>query len=179
MQGLEKIGRPRTSLIQRMLWRAGEAGSVSDTKCNLLRNCGDPFSFLLSEVENRTRTLQWLYIGSIILHTDSFWNPHFPSSGKCCLYEFVLNHINQLHNCALLPEEEVKNPNSPDNTQWLILFTTVLSFSTGCYGHGHLWGIQAIPQGITDSEIKIKSVLTVLDFFLKLELHYLHHRWHF
>lgn len=131
----------------------------------LSRNCGDPFSFLLSEVENRTRTLQWLYIGSIILHSDSFWNLHFPSSGKCCLYEFVLNHINQLHNRALLPEEEVKNPNSPDNTQGLILFTTVLSFSTGCYGHGHIWGIQAIPQGITDSEIKIKSVLTVLDFF--------------
>lgn len=143
----------------------------------LLRNCGDPFSFLLSEVENRTRTLQWLYIGSIILHTDSFRNLHFPSSGKCCLYEFVLNHISQLHNCALLPEEEVKNPNSPDSTQgfslkhpklfhWVLWTWTFMRNPGNTTGHYRLWN---------KNQISVDSSR----FFFKLKLHYLHHRWQF
>ena len=36
----------------------------------------------------------------VIFQTDSFWRLYFPSSGKCCLYEFVLTTESVVQLCS-------------------------------------------------------------------------------
>ena len=76
MQGMEKIGRPRASLIQRMQGRAGEAGSVSGRVQSLKKLWREDWLKVMLKRQNFSKCGSW--ISSITWELTRNANSHLP-----------------------------------------------------------------------------------------------------